>query len=64
MERILSTNKRGAAEDLECVMYEYEINFTLEEKNGEFIYTITGNRDELDGLVENEIDKNSFTIIK
>lgn len=62
MKAILTTSSRGAAEDLECVLYDYTIDFTFEQANGVFIYTISATSDELDGLIENEINRNNFEI--
>lgn len=62
MKAVLSTTNRGMAEDLECILYEYNMNFTLQETGNEYIYTVEASRCELDSLIENEINKTQFKI--
>ena len=64
MKAILSTINRGASEDLEYILYESDVDFTCKKCNGEYVYTIRAGKDDIDGLIENEINKKYFKIIR
>lgn len=65
MTRNFTTSNRAAAEDMICTASLYDIDFTAvkeDEQNNIYSYNLTASEDELDGLVENEINKNEWTI--
>lgn len=65
MTRNFTTSNRAAAEDIICTASLYGIDFTAvkeDEKNNIFSYNLTASADELDGLAENEINRNEWTI--
>lgn len=60
-----TTNNRAAAEDMVCTASIYGIDITAvkeDTKNNIFSYNLTASQDELDGLAENEINRNEWTI--
>ncbi len=65
MTRNFTTSNRAAAEDLICTASLYDIDITAvkeDEKNNIFSYNLKASEDELDGLAENEINRNEWTI--
>lgn len=65
MTRNFTTSNRAAAEDMICTASLYDIDITAvkeDEANSIYSYNLTASAEELDGLAENEINKNEWTI--
>ena len=64
MKALFITKSRGAAGDLCCLCAEYGLDFSDGYKNGKYFVNVSASSDDMASLIENEIDKSKFEIIK